>query len=260
MSSKLSKFLLKRYQVPPLEQSQADLVAWLNSSSGRHLFEAEQRICQGDDCKTPGYRVMQLGCSPQHSLIEEQAHVHKFILASRPGEAAAGVAEFHQLPLPSKTLDTVMLHHALDFSPHPHVLLNEAARVVNEGGFLIIVGFNPFSLFGLTKWWGGLLTDRPVWRHNSLRRARLVDWLRLIGFEAVAVNTRQRERFSKTGGAKINRALYWWRWQVMSRAFYVLVARQRTTPLSPIRQGGWQPVKIPALHGLKRVEDTCPKK
>lgn len=260
MPSKLSTFFLKRYQVPPLEQSQAELVAWLDTPSGRHLYEAERRVCKGDACKTLGYRAMQLGCSPEHSLLGEQAHEHKFILAPSPGGAAVCVVEFHQLPLPSKTLDTVILHHALDFSTHPHLVLNEAARVVDDGGYLIIVGFNPFSLFGLTKWLGGLLTGQPVWRHNSLRRARLVDWLHLIGFETVAVNTRQWQRRNAEGGSILARAVCWLRWQIMSRAFYVLVARQRTIPLNPIRQGAWQPVKIPALHGLNPASDAWSKK
>ncbi len=259
MLNKFTGFLLRRYQVPPLEQSQNKLTSWLNTPWGQLLYEAERRVSKRDVCKTPGHRIMQLGCSPEHSLIDTQGHAHKFILAPTPGGTAVCIAEFHELPLPSKTLDTVMLHHALDFSTHPHELLKEAARVVNDGGYLIIVGFNPFSLFGVSKWLGGLLTGQPIWRHHSLRRARLVDWLYLIGFEATTVDSRPRGALDRSGGSIIGRIARWWRWHTMARAFYVLVARQRSLLVTPARQGTWQPVKIPALQGLNRADDTRSK-
>ena len=260
MSNKLSRFFLRRYQVPPLEQSQSKLTSWLNTPWGQYLYEAERWVSKQAVCKTPGHRIMQLGCSPAHSLIDTQAHAHRFILAPTPGGAATCIAEFHELPLPSKTIDTVMLHHALDFSTHPHELLNEAARVVNDGGYLIIVGFNPFSLFGFSKWLGGLLTGLPIWRHHSLRRARLMDWLYLIGFEVQTIDTRPHCALDRAGGPIIGRALHWWRWHTMTRAFYVLMARRRSAVVTPTRQGAWQPVKIPVLHGLNPAGGARSKK
>lgn len=196
---------------------------------------------------------MQLSVSPGDTLFGTLPHKHKFILSSVIDEKAACQCDYKALPLPSGTLDTVLLHHVLDFSPEPHRLLIESARIVSAGGYIIIVGFNPFSVFGVSKWVAGLITRQQIWRHNSLRRARLIDWLQLIGFQPVACETGQCggliDRQSQLRTAE--RALEWLRQRISRGAFYVVVARKQAAPLTPTRHAVWQTVKIPGFAGMK---------
>ncbi|MBV1932286.1 MAG: class I SAM-dependent methyltransferase [Porticoccaceae bacterium] len=198
---------------------------------------------------------MQLSISPSHTLLDTLPHKHKFILSSIIDENAACLCDYKALPLPSGILDSVLLHHVLDFSPEPHRLLKESARIVSAGGYIIIVGFNPFSLFGFSKWLAGLLTRQEVWRHNSLRRARLIDWLQLIGFQLVACETgRFGGLTDKQSQLRLPQlALEWLRRRISTGAFYVVVARKQTTPLNPTRHAVWQAVKTPGFAGLKTI-------
>ncbi len=254
LNGKILDRLVDRFRVPALEESQADLSAWLATPFGKSLYRAESQLCRGDVFKISGYRAVQLGISPGHTLLEALPHKHKFILTSIIDESAACVCDYQALPLPTGTLDTVLLHHVLDFSPKPHALLNESARVVSAGGYIIIVGFNPFSFFGISKWLAGLLTRHQVWHHNSLRRARLIDWLQLIGFQLVASETARFDGLiDKQSQPRLpGLTLEWLRRRISSGAFYVIVARKQVIPLNPIRHAVWQTVKIPGFVGLKK--------
>ena len=255
LKGKVFDRLAARFRVPALEESQADLGVWFTTPLGKALYKAESQVCSRDAFNIPGYRAVQLSISPCHTLLEALPHKHKFILSSVIDEMAACLCDYKALPLPSGTLDSVLLHHVLDFSPEPHRLLNESARIVSAGGYIIIVGFNPYSLFGISKWLAGLVTRQQVWRHNSLRRARLIDWLQLIGFQLVASET------GRFGGLTDKRrqlrlpelVLEWLRRRISSGAFYVIVARKQTAPLTPTRDAVWQTVKIPRLAGLKAI-------
>lgn len=258
LKGKIFDRLSGRFRVPALEESQAGLGVWFTTPLGKTLYEAESQVCRRDTFKIPGYRAVQLGISPGHTLLEALPHKHKFILSSIIDENAACQCDYKALPLPTGTLDTVVLHHVLDFSPEPHRLLNESARIVSAGGYIIIVGFNPFSLFGVSKWLAGLLTRQQVWRHNSLRRARLIDWLQLIGFQLVTSETGGfGELIDKQSQPRLpERVLEWLRQRISTGAFYVVVARKQTIPLNPIRHGVWQTVKIPGFAGIKTIRNN----
>ncbi len=90
------------------------------------------------------------------------------------------------LPFASDSIDVVLLSHTLDFSPDPHPLLREVERVLIPEGKLIILGFNPFSLWG--AWRLFRLRRRNIpWCGRFLSLSRLDDWLSLLGFEVQQV-------------------------------------------------------------------------
>ena len=98
--------------------------------------------------------------------------------------------DFDALPFPSQSLDLVVLPHALELARDPHDTLREVERVLVPEGRVVIVGFNPASLWGLRKmaghWRQRLGGEGPLYLPSAgefigYRRAR--DWLRLLGFE-----------------------------------------------------------------------------
>ena len=119
------------------------------------------------------------------------------LLGEAPAPASARTAialhcDFDALPFDSNSLDLVVLPHALELARDPHLALREVERVLVPEGRVVIVGFNPTSLWGLRQHLGR-------WRRrlapNSLRGLylpsageflgyrRLRDWLRLLSFE-----------------------------------------------------------------------------
>jgi len=246
----LRHLLKRKYRVAPLLQVQNPLAEWFDEGFGQKLYQQQKTCCEQGLNRLFGYRLAQLGVSPRHSLLRNLQPSHKFIL-SRALKGASCQCEFDALPLPSDTIDIVLLHHVLDFSSHPHRDLIEAARLVKAGGHIVIVGFDPLSLFGLYKWLAAVYSDKVVWRHNSLRQGRVIDWLQLLGFQV--------SYQSLTGEKKAGTPLAKWK-QSLSRdglsrgAFYMIVAEKMVAPLSPIKPRYWSPLKAGSLVGLKQVQ------
>lgn len=103
--------------------------------------------------------------------------------------------EFDALPFPNASLDLVVLPHALELARDPHLTLREVERVLVPEGRVLIVGFNPASLWGLRQRAGHARQRLGMGRDDGLflPRAgdflgywRLRDWLRLLGFEVQA--------------------------------------------------------------------------
>jgi SAM-dependent methyltransferase len=59
--------------------------------------------------------------------------------------------DFDALPFPNQSLDLVLLPHTLELARDPHDTLREVERVLVPEGRVVIVGFNPASLWGLRQ-------------------------------------------------------------------------------------------------------------
>lgn len=99
------------------------------------------------------------------------------------------LAEYEALPFPSNSLDLVVLPHTLELAADPHETLREVERVLMPEGRVVIIGFNPASLWGAYKA-GTDVATRLGWMQPSVPGGteligwrRLRDWLRLLGFE-----------------------------------------------------------------------------
>lgn len=110
-----------------------------------------------------------------------------------PRRAAIALhCDFDALPFDAASLDLVVLPHALEWARDPHLALREVERVLRPEGRVVIVGFNPSSLWGLRQWLGrfvrsaGLRSRRPLYLPEAgefIGYRRLRDWLRLLSFE-----------------------------------------------------------------------------
>ncbi|MFC3607338.1 methyltransferase domain-containing protein [Stutzerimonas tarimensis] len=156
----------------------------------------------------------------------------------RLGPPLAGMdihCEEQAWPLSEHAADAIVLQHALDFSLSPHALLREAARSVRPGGHLVIVGINPWSLWGVRS-----AFSRTTLRDAAcIRPSRVGDWLNLLGFAMEKrrygcycpplSSPRWQERLARMEGVGQ-------RLQLPSGGFYVLVARKLMVGLRPLRK------------------------
>ena len=152
-----------------------------------------------------GFHALQLGL-PELDALHANRMPHRWVGVDtaaaeapadddRPTVPRAAVAlhcDFDALPFDSNSLDLVVLPHALELARDPHLALREVERVLMPEGRVVIVGFNPSSLWGLPQWFG----HRPRWLGNPTQSRqyhppagefmgyrRLRDWLRLLSFE-----------------------------------------------------------------------------
>lgn len=194
--------------------TESQLAAWWPQIFGYYLLKVGDLSCQLDT---------------QSSPIKH--HIHLGIKASQCQLQANSDA----LPLLDLSVDAVLLCHAHEFCSDPHHLMREVHRVLRSDGYLLLSGFNPLSLAGLMKlnpW----VRHKAPWNGRFFTLSRLKDWLYLLGFEVV---DEQRFYASSLLG-KVPSASRWR--TLLAKAFgssYLLVARKRELPLTPIRPK-WQ--------------------
>lgn len=171
------------------EENQRQLEVWLQTPLGQRLLEQQcYHVDQLLRCVF-GYHIMQLSISRQLDLSSGSAINHRFQVSSHTlinkGCLDGVIAQFENLPLASESVDVGILHHVLEFSLNPHQILCEASRVIIPHGYLLIIGFNPWSLLGICKPVAQFISRSSQWRYHSLPLGRIVDWLCLLDFEVV---------------------------------------------------------------------------
>lgn len=164
--------------------SQADLMdllrvarAWLDTPAGEMLLKAQQSVIEDSLQRCFGQHLVQYGLAPalldgNQSALRNRWH---FDLLAQPPTIPL---EESQWPFAPQSLDVVLLHHGLDFCLSPRTLLREASQAVRAGGHMIILGFNPWSSWGLNHFAGRSWLSEA----GFVSPARLTDWLELLGF------------------------------------------------------------------------------
>lgn len=218
---------------------------WHKSPLGSLLKEAEQAALAQHLQTLFGYYLLLTGID-DIELVESSRIRHRVILTNsvepNPGSAIAGDVE--ALPIMTDTLDVVILFHSLDFSHDPHQVLREAERVLVPEGHIVVLGFNPRSLWGLRKWMPLKRRGTP-WEGRFVSMNRIKDWLGLLGFDLVAseqlfyrppVNHEgilRRLRFCEKTGEKFIK---------LFGAVYLITAKKKVARLTPIKPR-WRPTK-----------------
>lgn len=234
--------LHQRFGVLSFKRSAPDVADWLQTPLGAALLAEERRCLEHQLQDLFGYHLVQMSIDPQLDLTLGSRISHKINVSPRPGGRPALsplVSNYHYLPLPAESVDLIVLHHLLDYSQTPHQLLREASRVLIPHGYLVIVGFNPWSGFGLMRHLARLFSRRPLWRHQALRLGRLMDWLQLVDMQPVAVERGFYRPPTRHKG--LLQRLHWiehWgkKLQCPGGGFYVIVACKEVAggiPLKP---------------------------
>ena len=240
------------------------LCAWFDTPLGRSVQAAEAHRLRAVWPQLYGTVAVQLGRIGRHDLLEGVIAPTRILLDVPDNNGVNHVAPVHgvadALPFETRSVDLVLLPHTLEFSPDPHQVLREVQRVLAPEGHVVILGFNPFSFWGLWRLFARR-SGRIPWCGQFLHLARVKDWLALLEFEPTQgkmlyyrpplVNARIRERFfflEKTGD----------RWWPMAAGVYLLVAKKRVpgmTALRPVWKTQYAPVTAvakPVARGLRR--------
>jgi ubiquinone/menaquinone biosynthesis C-methylase UbiE len=192
-----------------------------------------------------GYHLMQLSGLPTSSFFSASSTGHQFIIdpcgfscdsetANDNVYVSSLIALFEQLPIDADVIDVALLHHALDFSTHPHQLLREVTRVLIPNGHIVLVGFNPFSLLGLGHNIARLFSRSYTYRRQHLPVSRLKDWFEVLDLELVYSRRGYYGLpFNRYSSSRMNRWL-----EILMPiigGFYVLILRKNITPMTKIQ-------------------------
>lgn len=199
---------------------------WFRTPLGAYLLDREQAFFDGAVADVFGFYAVQVGLPDIDFLRNSRIPKRIFCATERPAEV---LADPMFLPFESQSIDLLLLPHVLEYTDHPHQVLREAERVLRPEGRLFLAGFNPRSLWGLTRAIHGSDKGFP-WNGHFLNVSRIKDWLALLGFELAAgrmccyrppINQEgwlKRFRFMEPAGD---------RWWAMGGGVYLLQAIKR---------------------------------
>jgi SAM-dependent methyltransferase len=185
------------------------LADWLRTPAGRYLLAWEQQHLDEAVADIFGFHALQLGL-PALAALKSNRMPHRWVSADgADGLASAGSShdvaggaaavalhcDFDALPFANQSLDLLVLPHSLELARDPHLTLREVERVLMPEGRVVILGFNPASLWALRQRLGRLKRHLGLGRRHPLflpsegefiGYRRLRDWLRLLSFEVEA--------------------------------------------------------------------------
>ncbi|CAM3857162.1 class I SAM-dependent methyltransferase [Rheinheimera salexigens] len=223
---------------PALNEKDSGLPAdWQQFAQGDLLAEKINQLLQPWWQQIFGYYLLKVGdlssgIDTQNCKIQHHVNI---------GNSSAKIlvkAEADALPIKAHSVDAVLLAHCLEFVTDPHHVVREAHRVLMPDGYLIVTGINPISMVGALSAMPWLQTKFP-WSGRFFSVSRVKDWLHLVGFEVLS----EQRFFCSTMLGENNHDSRVQRWveNYLSwfGASYLLVARKRELPLTPIRPK-WQ--------------------
>jgi len=221
---------------------------WYAADPGQALLDGLQQRLDAWVPELFGYHALQLGDpDPRRDLLGASRIRHRLVLDPEPG-AGQVQALPEALPVEAETVDLVLLPHGIEFSAKPHEILREIDRVLVPEGHLILVAFNPLSLYGglrLALGWRG----QTPWCGRFYGAWRLRDWLSLLGFDTLRCQSfgfrmplgdGHRLQFVERFGE---------RWTPYLGGVSLILARKRVATLTPIRPR-WRPGRRMLPRGL----------
>jgi len=182
------KFNLKKKYSANSMSTHEQFAAWLQQPLGQVVIN-EERIALR--CFWPfilGDYLLTFGVAPQVALTEEAKVKHCFMMVPSNNcvrfTGSFIVAESAYLPIQERSLQAILLPHVLEFSKDPYQLLREAEAALSPEGYLIVIGFNPWSLWGLRRCFS--FKRQSPWAGVFRPSYRIKDWLRVLNFHTVS--------------------------------------------------------------------------
>jgi len=238
-----------------LPHAWSKLQDWYQTPLGQMLAQTEIRIVETALSDLFGYYLLQIGRLNGENWLTNSRVSSCEVMDFQPANPAMTTRAFqglpHALPIQSDSHDVVLLPHVLEFSQHPHGILREIERILIPEGHVVMLVFNPWSLWTFWRWTLGWRPRIP-WCGRFFSTTRIKDWLELLGFDVLSLqgyffrppiqNLKLLQRCD--GVEALSKRL----WPILG-ASNLIVARKRVVTVTPIRQS-WRPQKKIVSPGL----------
>ena len=231
--------------MPNLKFINTFLYDWYQQPLGQALAEIESTeltyLLQG----LPARKFLQVGDHPVRLAKIRKAMqfvtLHQELKQNQP----LIQSDYAALPLPTDYFDVVALLHAIELKASPEATLQEAWRVLMPEGHLVILGFNPWSSWGIKRTLSSSQSDIP-WKLGFHNPYRIKRYLQKLGGEFISLkyffyrpplqNASILDNLSW-----LDKSIPWIAPQI--GATYILVAQKHVLPLTPLKpKWRWQPL------------------
>lgn len=183
--------------------------------------------------------MLQLGDNEvfKHSALKKSLQIIQLYPKNQDTQANV-IGRYHQLPFPNSSIDVILLPHVLELEAETQPILDEAWRALAHNGQLLILGFNPWSLWGLKRFFCKEQTT-AIWGSHFHSGENIRRYINKLGGEIIRYNVFffrppiNNENFLIRSRwlEKVLRFLF-----PASGGVYLLIARKRTTPMQPIKE------------------------
>jgi hypothetical protein len=241
----------------PLDRDAA-LSTWWAGSLGAGLVAAESELLREALEDVFGWELLQVGAwGPGRVLLGSSRTRRQTVVAPLAlGAGADIIGRPAQLPINSDSMDAVLLPHTLEFASDPYAIVREVDRVLTGEGQLLVLGFAPWSPWGMRATFNR--SGFPPGMRRVLSERRVREWLVLLGYEVVAS---RHYLFANPWGAGagpgegtgryLRRGL-----NPFPAGAYLLKARKRVYTLTPIRPRFREKSKV--IGGLVKPTTRSP--
>jgi predicted SAM-dependent methyltransferase len=153
------------------------------------------------------------------------------------------------LPLQSDSIDMIIVPHLLEFDTHRFQTMREVERVLKPEGLLVVLNFNPWSLWVRYQYlWDKKMADS--WGGHFISRSRILDWLKLMNFEVTVSSEFNMDSVKSKQGKFIANGH-----SFFSTAYAVKAVKRRYNiiPLTPVKNANPNLALVNALNPLARI-------
>lgn len=220
----------------PMEMALRQMDLWYRTPLGNALVSAEQTILGRYFKECFGQWLLQVGGPGEVFLFPPHSTFHPVRLSPERMPVFKGPsvrASFEELPFFPESLDIVLLPHVLEFVSNPQEILAQSQIVLAPEGRLIILGFNPWSLWGVFKHYKRYASY--PWRGHFRAMSRVKKWIEQEGFFVEEART----LFFRPPFQNAEKLHRWMALEALGRllwadngAVYIIVARKRVIPLT----------------------------
>ncbi len=241
---------------------QKEFEHWFQSLLGRVLLNSERQSIDNRIHRLFGYHQVDISVSHRLPVASCSMLGNKIVVVPEwqsglPDNAI--VSSSHELPFTHESCDLVVLHHTLDFSSNPYQSLREVSRILKSGGHVVIVGFNPISLWGLRRIFARSRNSVP-WGARFISEKRLEDWLNILDIEMTSCDYAfyrwpSNRQFLNPLFEFIGQYV---KLRLPMGAFYTLVAKKQVGGLI-MNRPQWKTAKIVGLPITNRVQSRFSK-
>jgi len=215
----------------------AALTEWYKKPIGAVLLQSELVGLSGILPQIFGYYIMQIGGPINNDKVLATSHIHNHIIVNPdttiPNDSPAVQCQLDELPFLPDSIDAAVLFHVLEFAQNPKAILKEIYTTLMPNGYVIIFGFNPYSLWGMAPLWQK--QKEVPWFGNWISPRHMRHLLAKIGFSIGDYKT----FYFRPPSTSVERLLFleglgqiFWPY---CGASYMFIAQKTHTTLTPIK-------------------------
>ena len=157
------------------------------STLGQILQTVEASYLQTALKLTYNQKTLQVGPLGSESVYIGEAFARNLILIDSEADSRVWRSSWvralpTELPIPSASIETVILPHVLEFETRRQEILAEVSRILKPEGKLFVLVLNPWSVQGAFQYLPQYASS--FWRGHFLGCQKLMDWLIPLKFDA----------------------------------------------------------------------------